>query len=76
MLDGLIIGLVAACVLVSAGLSLLLLAWLSGGGGYAFQLWENKRIAAGLIQDIDYLQNNLSAGPIILYIVYGGYDVL
>ncbi|KAI0867379.1 hypothetical protein GGS24DRAFT_302470 [Hypoxylon argillaceum] len=25
------------------------------GGGYAFQLWENKRIAADHIQDIDYL---------------------
>ncbi|KAI1434769.1 putative MFS transporter [Xylaria sp. CBS 124048] len=46
------------------------------GGGYKFQLWENKRIAAGLVQDIDYTQGNISAGPIILYIFYGGYDSL
>jgi len=46
------------------------------GGGYAFQLWENKRIAQGLIQDIDYTQGNISTGPIILYIFYGGYDAL
>ncbi|KAI1303875.1 putative MFS transporter [Xylaria venustula] len=56
-------------VLTTIGLSV----W---GGGYAFQLWENKRLAAGHIQDIDYTEGNLSTGPIILYIFYGGYDAL
>jgi hypothetical protein len=56
-------------VLIVTGLSI----W---GGGYAFQLWENRRIAQGLIQDIDYTQGSISAGPIILYIFYGGYDAL
>ncbi|KAI0391191.1 putative MFS transporter [Xylariaceae sp. FL0594] len=46
------------------------------GGGYAFQLWANERLARGLKQDIDYLQGDLSAGPIVLYIFYGGYDAL
>ncbi|GAP89459.1 putative major facilitator superfamily general substrate transporter [Rosellinia necatrix] len=83
MLGGLIIGLlldmpwfrrsirarIGWAVLVVAGTTI----W---GGGYAFQLWENKRIAAGLIQDIDYTQGNISTGPIILYIFYGGYDAL
>jgi hypothetical protein len=46
------------------------------GGGYAFQKWENRRLAAGLKQDIDYMQGSLSAGPIFLYIFYGAYDAL
>ncbi|KIN05072.1 hypothetical protein OIDMADRAFT_101891 [Oidiodendron maius Zn] len=46
------------------------------GGGYAFQKWENRRLAAGLKQDIDYTQGSLSAGPIFLYIFYGAYDAL
>lgn len=46
------------------------------GGGYAFQRWQDRRIAAGLKQDIDYTQGGLSTGPIFLYIFYGGYDAL
>jgi MFS family permease len=44
------------------------------GGGYAFQLWFTRRQAQGLIQDIDYTDGDLSAGPMILYMFYGGYD--
>lgn len=46
------------------------------GGGYAFELWQEKRIASGLMQDIDYTEGSISAGPIILYIFYGAYDAL
>lgn len=46
------------------------------GGGLAFQRWEDKRLAAKLKQDIDYMQGSLSAGPIFLYMFYGGYDAL
>ncbi|KAI1122367.1 putative MFS transporter [Nemania abortiva] len=83
MLGGLLIGLlldmpwfsrsmrarIGWVVLIVAGMVI----W---GGGYAFQLWENERIAAGHIQDIDYTEGSTSAGPIILYIFYGGYDAL
>ncbi|GLI81568.1 hypothetical protein PoHVEF18_009953 [Penicillium ochrochloron] len=44
------------------------------GGGYAFQKWSDRRMAAGLKQDIDYTEGNLSVGPIFLYIFYGAYD--
>jgi hypothetical protein len=44
------------------------------GGGYAFQIWENRRLAVGLKQDIDYTNSSLSVGPIFLYIFYGMYD--
>ncbi|OOQ90618.1 putative MFS transporter [Penicillium brasilianum] len=44
------------------------------GGGYAFQRWSDRRIAAGFKQDIDYTQGSLSVGPIFLYIFYGAYD--
>lgn len=46
------------------------------GGGYAFQKWENRRLAAGLKQDIDYTQGAIATGPIFLYIFYGAYDAL
>uniref|UniRef100_A0A8H7K240 Uncharacterized protein n=1 Tax=Bionectria ochroleuca TaxID=29856 RepID=A0A8H7K240_BIOOC len=46
------------------------------GGGYAFELWHEERLAQGLKQDIDYTQGNLSTGPIFLYIFYGAYDAL
>ncbi|KAJ2993879.1 hypothetical protein NUW58_g1708 [Xylaria curta] len=83
MLGGLIIGIILDipwldrkmrarigwAVLIATGLAI----W---GGGYAFQLWENKRIAVGLVQDIDYTDGSISAGPIVLYIFYGGYDSL
>ncbi|EED22173.1 MFS transporter, putative [Talaromyces stipitatus ATCC 10500] len=46
------------------------------GGGYAFQLWADRRLAHGLKQDIDYTNGRLSAGPMILYICYGAYDAL
>ncbi|KFY44338.1 hypothetical protein V494_01522 [Pseudogymnoascus sp. VKM F-4513 (FW-928)] len=46
------------------------------GGGYAFQKWQDRRMAAGFKQDIDYLQGSLAAGPMFLYIFYGAYDAL
>ena len=46
------------------------------GGGYAFQKWQNRRLAHHLKQDIDYTQGSLSTGPILLYIFYGAYDAL
>ncbi|KAI1111331.1 putative MFS transporter [Nemania sp. NC0429] len=83
MLGGLIIGLVLDMPWFSRGirarigwLILIVTGLVIWGGGYAFQLWENRRLAAGHVQDIDYLEGNLSAGPIILYIFYGGYDAL
>ncbi|KAI5460817.1 putative MFS transporter [Mariannaea sp. PMI_226] len=46
------------------------------GGGYAFQKWEDVRLAKGLKQDLDYTQGSVSTGPIFLYIFYGAYDAL
>ncbi|KIW97103.1 uncharacterized protein Z519_02495 [Cladophialophora bantiana CBS 173.52] len=46
------------------------------GGGYAFQKWQDRRLAAGFKQDIDYTQGSVSTGPIFLYIFYGAYDAL
>jgi len=46
------------------------------GGGYAFQVWENARLAKGLKQDIDFTQSKLVTGPTFLYIFYGMYDAL
>jgi hypothetical protein len=46
------------------------------GGGYAFQKWQDRRIAAGHKQDIDYTSGSISTGPIFLYIFYGAYDAL
>ncbi|EEP82994.1 conserved hypothetical protein [Uncinocarpus reesii 1704] len=47
------------------------------GGGYAFQKWEDERLAQGFKQDIDYAQNaNIAVGPIFLYFFYGAYDAL
>ncbi|CDK25101.1 unnamed protein product [Kuraishia capsulata CBS 1993] len=45
------------------------------GGGYAFQLWSNKRIAAGHKQDVD-MRDRIYIGPMFLYIFYGMYDAL
>lgn len=45
-------------------------------GGYAFQKWQDRRMAVGLKQDIDYTQGSISTGPIFLYIFYGAYDSL
>ncbi|KAJ9612243.1 hypothetical protein H2200_003840 [Cladophialophora chaetospira] len=56
-------------VLFATGMSI----W---GGGYAFQKWQDRRLAAGLKQDIDYTQGSVSTGPIFLYIFYGAYDAL
>ncbi|KAF2971635.1 hypothetical protein GQX73_g2035 [Xylaria multiplex] len=81
MLGGLMIGLVLDMPWFSRSMRarigwtvLIITGMVIWGGGYAFQLWENKRIAAGHIQDIDYTQGNISTGPIFLYIFYGGYD--
>lgn len=46
------------------------------GGGYAFQRWQDRRMAMGLKQDVDYTQGGISTGPIFLYIFYGAYDAL
>lgn len=46
------------------------------GGGYAFQKWQDRRLAAGLKQNVDYTQGSISTGPIFLYIFYGMYDAL
>jgi MFS family permease len=46
------------------------------GGGYAFQKWQDRRLAQGLKQDVDYTQGSISTGPIFLYIFYGSYDAL
>jgi MFS family permease len=45
------------------------------GGGYAFQKWDDARMADGLKQDIDYIDNSgIAVGPMFLYIFYGAYD--
>lgn len=44
------------------------------GGGYAFQKWLDRRVAAGHEQDVDYTDGSISTGPIFLYIFYGAYD--
>ncbi|KAJ5160930.1 UNC93-like protein [Penicillium canariense] len=44
------------------------------GGGYAFQKWSDRRVAAGFKQDIDYTDSSISVGPTLLYIFYGAYD--
>lgn len=46
------------------------------GGGYAFQKWQDHRMAAGFKQDIDYVQGSIAAGLMFLYIFYGAYDAL
>jgi MFS family permease len=46
------------------------------GGGYAFEMWQEERMARGLKQDIDYTDNDISVGPIFLYIFYGAFDAL
>ncbi|CZR61525.1 related to MFS transporter [Phialocephala subalpina] len=46
------------------------------GGGYAFQVLENRRLTKGLKQDIDFDNPKLFVGPMFLYIFYGMYDAL
>ncbi|KAI1976980.1 hypothetical protein LOZ53_002035 [Ophidiomyces ophidiicola] len=47
------------------------------GGGYSFQVWQDKRLARGLRQNIDYSINaDIAVGPIFLYFFYGMYDAL
>jgi hypothetical protein len=46
------------------------------GGGFAFQKWENKRLEAGLKQDIDFSMSKLYVGPMFLYFFYGMFDAL
>lgn len=46
------------------------------GGGYAFQKWQDHRVANGHKQDLDYTDGSLSTGPMFLYIFYGSYDAL
>ncbi|KAJ5625195.1 hypothetical protein N7510_001504 [Penicillium lagena] len=44
------------------------------GGGYKFQVWDNRRLQLGLKQDIDYKDGNEFLGPMFLYFFYGAYD--
>lgn len=44
------------------------------GGGYRFQVWDNRRLAGGLKQDIDYKDGSTFLGPMFLYFFYGAYD--
>ncbi|CEJ59575.1 Putative UNC93-like protein [Penicillium brasilianum] len=44
------------------------------GGGYQFQVWDDKRLALGLKQDIDYKDGSKFLGPMFLYFFYGAYD--
>ena len=46
------------------------------GGGYAFQKWDDRRLKAGLKQDIDYLGGTTYVGPMFLYFFYGGFDAI
>lgn len=45
------------------------------GGGLSFQIWNDKRLALGLKQDVDFTEKQ-AVGPIFLYIFYGMYDAL
>ena len=81
MLGGLIIGVIVDLPFLSRpnrarlGWAFVLITGLSiWGGGYAFAKWQDKRIAADRIQDIDYSEGSISTGPIFLYIFYGMYD--
>jgi drug/metabolite transporter (DMT)-like permease len=44
------------------------------GGGYQFQVWDDKRLALGFKQDIDYKDGSKFLGPMFLYFFYGAYD--
>lgn len=83
MLGGLFIGVILDLPFLSrpvrarVGWAVLLVTGMSiWGGGYAFQKWQDRRLAAGLKQDVDYTQSSISTGPIFLYIFYGMYDAL
>ncbi len=83
MVGGLLIGVILDLPFLSrpvrarVGWAVLLVTGMSiWGGGYAFQKWQDRRLAAGHKQDIDYTQGSLSTGPIFLYIFYGAYDAL
>ncbi|RMZ80828.1 hypothetical protein DV737_g2878, partial [Chaetothyriales sp. CBS 132003] len=44
------------------------------GGGYQFQIWNDRRAKLGLKQDIDYKADSKYLGPMFLYFFYGVYD--
>lgn len=44
------------------------------GGGYQFQVWDDRRLKEGLKQDIDYKAGGKYLGPMFLYFFYGAYD--
>ncbi|EXJ77552.1 hypothetical protein A1O3_09779 [Capronia epimyces CBS 606.96] len=44
------------------------------GGGYRFQVWDDRRLKQGLKQDIDYRAGSQYLGPMFLYFFYGVYD--
>ena len=83
MLGGLLIGFILDLPMLSRpnrarlGWAFLLVTGMAiWGGGYAFELWQEDRIASGHKQDIDYKNGSISTGPIFLYIFYGAYDAL
>ena len=46
------------------------------GGGYRFQVWDDRRLKHGLKQDIDYKDGSIYLGPMFLYFFYGAYDAI
>ncbi|KAJ5102499.1 MFS general substrate transporter, partial [Penicillium argentinense] len=81
MLGGLVIGLILDLPGFSrptrarvAWVFLFVTGMATWGGGYAFQLWSDDRMAQGIKQDLDYTNSPTSVGPIFLYIFYGAYD--
>lgn len=46
------------------------------GGGYRFQVWDDRRLKQGLKQDIDYKDGSIYLGPMFLYFFYGAYDAI
>ncbi|KAJ6786176.1 hypothetical protein PWT90_00738 [Aphanocladium album] len=46
------------------------------GGGYQFQLWQDKFFAEGGKQTLDFKDSKKAVGPMFLYIFYGLYDAL
>ncbi|KGQ03311.1 UNC93-like protein [Beauveria bassiana D1-5] len=46
------------------------------GGGYQFQLWQDKFFAEGGKQTLDFKNSKQAVGPMFLYVFYGLYDAL
>lgn len=83
MIGGFLIGMVLDIKYFKKGTRMLLgwgilfiIGMVIWGGGLSFQLWKDKRVAAGHIQDIDFQDGGIYIGPMFLYIFYGMYDAL